>query len=68
MVPITNDFSFAANYNNNGSLKQLKILNIGFNSFSESLVPLLTSLTSLTSLFLEGNNLGVGFKPMKGMF
>ncbi|KAH9715323.1 Receptor-like protein 56 [Citrus sinensis] len=42
-------------YNTSRSLKQLKILNIGYNSFNESLVPLLTSLTSLTSLFLQRN-------------
>ncbi|KAH9667088.1 Receptor-like protein 15 [Citrus sinensis] len=54
-------------YNTSRSLKQLKILNIGYNSFNESLVPLLTSLTSLTSLFLQGNSFSEGFKHNKGL-
>ncbi|XP_024036937.1 receptor-like protein 15 [Citrus sinensis] len=53
--------------NTHGISKRLKILNIGYNSFNDSLVPLLTSLTSLTTLLLRANGLKEGFKPKKGL-
>ncbi|KAH9715322.1 Receptor-like protein 15 [Citrus sinensis] len=53
--------------NTHGISKRLQILNIGYNSFNDSLVPLLTSLTSLTTLLLQANGLKEGFKPKKGL-
>ncbi|KAL5769767.1 hypothetical protein ACOSP7_013921 [Xanthoceras sorbifolium] len=42
---------------NSESLKQLKILDLGWNNFNSSILPCLTRLTSLRTLILGGNNL-----------
>ncbi|KAL5799236.1 hypothetical protein ACOSQ4_032120 [Xanthoceras sorbifolium] len=43
--------------NSRESLKQLKILNLGWNNFNSSILSYLTRLTSLKTLILQGNNL-----------
>ncbi|KAH9715269.1 hypothetical protein KPL71_020994 [Citrus sinensis] len=40
-----------------GSLKQLKILNLGGNFFNDNILPYLNTLTSLTTLNLRSNNI-----------
>ncbi|KAH9667001.1 Receptor-like protein 14 [Citrus sinensis] len=44
-------------YDSFGSLKQLKILNLGFNFFIDSILPYLNTLTSLTTLNLRYNKI-----------
>ncbi|GAY59114.1 hypothetical protein CUMW_192090 [Citrus unshiu] len=44
-------------YDSFGSLKQLKTLNLGFNSFNDSILPYLNTLTSLTTLNLHYNKI-----------
>ena len=51
---INTSYAFAA-YDSNGSLKQLKILNLCDNFFDDSILPYLNTLTSLTTLNLYYN-------------
>ncbi|KDO65528.1 hypothetical protein CISIN_1g048227mg, partial [Citrus sinensis] len=44
-------------YDSFGSLKQLKILNLGDNRFNDSILRYLNTLTSLTTLILRFNNI-----------
>ncbi|KAH9667039.1 Receptor-like protein 56 [Citrus sinensis] len=44
-------------YDSFGSLKQLKILNLGGNFFNDNILPYLNTLTSLTTLNLRSNNI-----------
>ncbi|GAY62756.1 hypothetical protein CUMW_220310 [Citrus unshiu] len=44
-------------YDGFGSLKELKILNLGFNFFDDSILPYLNTLTSLTTLILNFNSI-----------
>ncbi|GAY62748.1 hypothetical protein CUMW_220260, partial [Citrus unshiu] len=44
-------------YDSFGSLKQLKMLNLGFNYFNDNILPYLNTLTSLTTLILNWNSI-----------
>ncbi|GAY62736.1 hypothetical protein CUMW_220210, partial [Citrus unshiu] len=62
-------------YDSNGSLKQLKILNLCDNFFDDSILPYLNTLTSLTTLNLyynciEGSRIkqGLGICNLKNLF
>ncbi|GAY31897.1 hypothetical protein CUMW_272690 [Citrus unshiu] len=44
-------------YDSFGSLKQLKMLNLAFNDFNDSILPYLNTLTSLTTLILNWNSI-----------
>ncbi|KAH9667149.1 hypothetical protein KPL70_020916 [Citrus sinensis] len=44
-------------YDSFGSLKQLKMLNLGDNFFNDSILPYLNTLTSLTTLILSDNSI-----------
>ncbi|KAH9666966.1 Receptor-like protein 1 [Citrus sinensis] len=44
-------------YDSFGSLKQLKILDLGDSSFNDSILPYLNTLTSLTTLILSDNSI-----------
>ncbi|KAH9667072.1 Receptor-like protein 14 [Citrus sinensis] len=52
-------------YDSNGSLKQLKILNLEANHFNDSILPS-TSLISLTTLILRDNNIE-GSRTIEGL-
>ncbi|KAL9463092.1 hypothetical protein AB3S75_000988 [Citrus x aurantiifolia] len=53
-------------YDSFGSLKQLKMLNLGYNLFNDSILPYLNTLTSLTTLILGGNNID-GSRTKQGL-
>ncbi|KAH9667103.1 hypothetical protein KPL70_020901 [Citrus sinensis] len=53
-------------YGSIGSLKRLKILNLGSNNLNNSLLPSLTTITSLTTLRLRFCGI-YGFKPNQGV-
>ncbi|KAJ0017402.1 hypothetical protein Pint_10203 [Pistacia integerrima] len=58
------DITFTA-YDGFRCLKQLKILDLSYNYFNDTLLPYLNNLTSLTTLNLGGNNMGEGLKSVK---
>ncbi|KDO47440.1 hypothetical protein CISIN_1g035976mg, partial [Citrus sinensis] len=53
-------------YDSNGSLKQLKILNLEANHFNDSILPYLNTLISLTTLILRENNIE-GSRTIEGL-
>ncbi|KAH9723268.1 Receptor-like protein 15 [Citrus sinensis] len=53
-------------YDSFGSLKQLKILDLGCNFFNDSILPYLNTLTSLTTLILYSNSIE-GSGTMQGL-
>ncbi|KAH9667078.1 Receptor-like protein 13 [Citrus sinensis] len=53
-------------YDSFGSLKQLKMLNLGYNLFNDSILPYLNTLSSLTTLILAGNNID-GSRTKQGL-
>ncbi|KAH9667079.1 Receptor-like protein 13 [Citrus sinensis] len=52
-------------YDSSGSSKKLKILNLNYNNFNDSVLPYLNTLTSLTTLNLYYNRIG-GLNPSQG--
>ena len=64
---INNNTSYAfAAYDSFGSLRQLKMLNLGNNDFNDSILPYLNTLTSLTTLNLGYNSIE-GSGTMQGI-
>ncbi|KAL5799310.1 hypothetical protein ACOSQ4_032194 [Xanthoceras sorbifolium] len=57
---------FKGYVNSRESLKQLKILDLSWNHFNNSVLPCVIRLTSLKTLILRGNNLG-GFNIKQGL-
>ncbi|KDO47437.1 hypothetical protein CISIN_1g0470352mg, partial [Citrus sinensis] len=53
-------------YDSSGSSKKLKILNLNYNNFNDSVLPYLNTLTSLTTLNLYYNRIG-GLNPSQGL-
>lgn len=58
--------SFVAYYGF-GILKQLRVLNLRYNYFNDSILPYLNKLTSLTTLYLRQNSIE-GSNPKEGNF
>ncbi|XP_052300926.1 receptor-like protein 1 isoform X43 [Citrus sinensis] len=54
-------------YDSFGSLKQLKMLNLGDNFFNDSILPYLNTLTSLTTLILSDNSIE-GSRTKQGIY
>ena len=61
MTIILNNDHIAAHH-----LKQLKILDLGFNRFNGSILSYLTAITSLTTLIIDWNFIH-DFNPTQGM-
>ncbi|KAK9232339.1 hypothetical protein WN943_022585 [Citrus x changshan-huyou] len=53
-------------YDSSGSSKKLKILNLNYNNFNDSVLPYLNTLTSLTTLNLYYKRIG-GLNPSQGL-